>query len=222
MNTVLVVAPHPDDETLGCGGTLLRHKAEGDSIHWLIMTSMQTSQGFKAEQIESRQQEITEIAQRYQFDSVHELNFPTTQLDSCPRNELVGAFADGVKNISPTILYLPYRYDIHSDHKVTFDVAAACTKSFRYPSIRSVRAYETLSETEYNLDPAGRGFNPNLYVDISGHLASKIEIMQLYKGEMGEAPFPRSAKLIEAQATLRGSVIGSDAAEAFVSLREVI
>ena len=222
MNTVLVVAPHPDDETLGCGGTLLKHKADGDHVHWLIMTGMKASQGFNADRIESRRQEIAEVAHRYGFDSVHELDFPTTTLDQCPRAELVSAFAEVVNQLSPTTLYLPYRYDIHSDHKVTFDVAAACTKSFRYPSIMSVRVYETLSETEYCVDPAVDGFRPNLFVDISDYLAQKIEIMNMYQGEMGEAPFPRSAKVIEAQATLRGSLIGANAAEAFMSLREVL
>ena len=222
MSTVLVVAPHPDDETLGCGGTLLRHKAEGDQVHWLIMTSMHESQGFSAERIASRQAEIAEVSQQYTFDGVHELKFPTTELDTCARNELVAEVAKVVESVKPTVMYLPYRKDIHSDHKVTFDVAAACTKSFRYPSIKSVRVYETLSETEQSLSPDDSTFKPNLFINVSDYLEKKIEIMRLYKGEMGEAPFPRSQEMIEALAKYRGCVIGSTAAEAFMSVREIV
>lgn len=222
MSTVLVVAPHPDDETLGCGGALLRHKAEGDKIHWLIMTSMHERQGFSAEKITNRESEIHEISQQYSFDGVHTLNFPTMELDSCARNLMITELAEVVKCVEPNVIYLPYRQDIHSDHKVTFDVAAACTKSFRYPSIKSVRIYETLSETEQSVAPDDTGFKPNLFIDISEYLAKKIKIMHLYKGETGDAPFPRSSEIIEAQAKFRGCVIGSTAAEAFMLVREII
>lgn len=222
MSTVLVVAPHPDDETLGCAGALLRHKAEGDDVYWLIMTSMHERQGFSPEKIASRDAEIQEVSRQYGFNAVHTLNFPTTELDSCARHLLVAEMANVVESVEPNVMYLPYSQDIHSDHKVTFDVAAACTKSFRYPSIKSVRVYETLSETEQSVSPDDTGFKPNLFVDISAYLAKKIEIMQRYKGEMGEAPFPRSSEIIAAQAKLRGCVIGSTAAEAFMLVREII
>ena len=222
MSTVMVVAPHPDDETLGCGGALLRHKAEGDQVHWLIMTAMHESQGYAVAKIEARNQEITSVAEQYQFDGVHRLNYPTTGLDTCPRSELVAEVAKVVTTVQPTIIYLPYRNDIHSDHKITFDVAAACTKPFRYPSIKSIRVYETLSETEQSLSPEGAAFQPNLFVDVSAYLEQKIDIMRLYKGEVGDAPFPRSCEVIEALARYRGSVIGVAAAEAYMLLREVI
>jgi len=222
MSTVLVVAPHPDDETLGCGGAILRHTAEGDSVHWLIMTAMHESQGYTSEEIRTRQNEIDDINKRYGFDGVHKLNFPTAELDACARNKLISAFSKAMAIVEPAVMYLPYRNDIHSDHKVTFDVAAACTKSFRYPSIKSVRVYETLSETEQGLSPDDSGFRPNLFIDISRYFDEKIEIMQVYKSEMGEEPFPRSRGVIEALAKYRGSVIGSHAAEAFMLIREIL
>lgn len=222
MSIVLVVAPHPDDETLGCGGALLRHKAEADEVHWLIMTSMHESQGYALSKIDARSKEIAAVREQYKFDAVHELNFPTTELDTCAHGEMIAAVAKVVTNIEPIIIYLPYRKDIHSDHKISFDVAAACTKSFRYPSIKSVRVYETLSETEQGICPDDSGFRPNLFVDISAYLDQKIEILRLYKGEMGDAPFPRSQEVIEALAKYRGSVIGCNAAESFMLLREII
>lgn len=102
-----------------------------------------------------------------------------------------------------------------------FRAASACTKRFRYSSITSVRAYETLSETNFGIAPTELSFRPNLYVDISDHLDAKLDTLSLYVGETGDHPFPRSAEAVEALARLRGSEAGVPAAEAFMILREV-
>mgnify|MGYP004007698689 CR=1 FL=1 len=219
---ILVVAPHPDDETLGCGGTLLRHHADGDEIHWLIMTTITEKAGFSKERIESRKQEIDTVAEKYQFSSVRQTQYVTTTLDIVANNELISEISDFIGKVKPDTIYVPYRNDIHSDHTAVFDAVVSCTKSFRYPFICRVRVYETLSETEFSIRPDDTGFHPNLWVDISSYLEEKIKIMQLYEGEMGQPPFPRSEKNIRALATLRGSTAGVDAAEAFVTLKEII
>ena len=220
MSQVMVVAPHPDDETLGCGGTLLRHAAQGDEIHWLIMTQIDGESGFSPECIERRSKEIDRVAAAYGFSTVHQLNFTTTCLDTYPRGDLVSAVSTMITQVQPEILYLPYRNDIHSDHAAVFDAVASCTKSFRYPSLVSVRVYETLSETEFSIRPDDGGFKPNLWINISDHLDEKIEIMKLYKGEIGEHPFPRSEKNISALAALRGATAGVGAAESFMCVIE--
>jgi len=221
MSIVLVIAPHPDDETLGCAGTLLKHKSKGDKIHWLIVTSIHVGQHFSEEMRQRRQLEIEKVHQCYGFENVYELGFPTAELDRIPKSELVSAMAAVISELKPVILYIPYRNDVHSDHEITFDAAAACTKSFRYPFIKSVRAYETLSETEFGLRPEDTGFRPNYFVDIKGFLAEKLEIMTVYESEVKSCPHPRSLEVISALATVRVSVIGSSAAEAFVSLRDI-
>jgi len=222
VSTVLVVAPHPDDETLGCGGTLLRHCDEGDQINWLIVTSMLEDAGFKKDRILSRQQEIEMVSRKYGFSSVQQLGFRTAGLDSVPRKILIGEISAFVAQIRPNILYVPFRNDVHSDHGAVFDAVAACSKSFRYPCVNKIRAYETLSETEFNVRPDNAVFRPNLWIDISGYLEKKIEIMRMYDGEMGEFPFPRSDTNIRALATYRGALAGVQAAEAFVSLKELL
>lgn len=222
MNIVLVVAPHPDDETLGCGGTLLRHHAEGDEIHWLIMTTITEEGGFSKRRIEARKGEINAVATRYGFLSVHQTDFVTTTLDSIAKNRLVSEVSAVVNELRPAIIYLPYRNDVHTDHEVVFDAVVSCTKSFRYGFIRKIRSYETLSETEFSLRPDNNGFKPNLWVDITGYLDKKIEIMRLFEGEMGEHPFPRSERNLRALATLRGATAGVEAAEAFMSLKEIL
>lgn len=218
---VAVVAPHPDDETLGCGGTLLKHIACGDSVHWIIFTSISTALGFTEERVRARQDEIRRVADSYCFAGTHCLDFPTMQLDRVPKSDLVGALGAIVKQLGVHTLYVPYRNDAHSDHASVFDACAACTKTFRYPSVRSVRAYETLSETEFGVKPEDPGFRPNLLVDVSNFLERKLEIMSIFASEMAPFPFPRSDVALRAQAQLRGIQCGATAAEAFMLLKEI-
>ncbi len=220
-HTILAIAPHPDDETLGCGGTLLRHRAEGDDVHWLIVTAMAPDQGFPPERVEARRREVREVARAYGFAGTHELGLPTTRLDRVPRADLVEAVGAVLRRVVPDTVYLPFRHDAHSDHAAVFDAAAACVKGLRPPHVRRVYAYETLSETEFGLRPDGAGFRPNLFVDIGARLDEKVRILRLYAGEVATFPFPRSEECVRAQAMLRGSQAGCAAAEAFMVVREV-
>ncbi len=222
MNKVIVIAPHPDDETLGCGGTILRHKAEGDEIYWLIMSTIENVAEYTIERASSRKKEIQTVATKYNFTDTFQASFPTTELDTIPKKKLVGYISGIFEKVKPNIIYIPYVNDVHSDHEAVFSAAVSCTKSFRYPSLRCVRVYETLSETEFGLRPDNNGFKPNLWIDISDYLDQKIEIMSLYNGEIGEHPFPRSEKNLNALATIRGATAGCNAAEAFISIKEVL
>lgn len=222
MSVVLVVAPHPDDETLGCGGTLLRHAADGDVVHWLIVTAPTEALGFSAERIALREREIQEVAERYGFASVHALGLDTTRLDVLPIADLVGAMSAVFKTVEPETVYLPYRGDVHTDHAAVFDAAVACTKWFRYPSVRRVLVYETLSETDFSVDPDTAGFRPTVFVDVSAYLDEKVRIMEVFKSEMGAFPFPRSERAIRSLAHVRGAASGFEAAEAFMLIREKV
>lgn len=219
-NRVLVIAPHPDDETLGCGGTLLRHIATGDAVHWLIVTSISEALGFAAERIAQREQEIEKVAAQYGFSGVHRLGLPTTRLDAIAKADVVSAIATTIAAVAPDTLYLPYRNDVHSDHAVVFDATVAASKAFRAPYIRRIYCYETLSETEFGLRPDDPGFRPNLFVNIEKWLSRKLDIMALYEGEMAAFPFPRSVECLRSLARLRGSQAACTAAEAFMILRE--
>ncbi|OQS08492.1 GlcNAc-PI de-N-acetylase [Chromobacterium violaceum] len=218
---VLCAAPHADDESLGCGGALLRHVAEGDEVHWLLFTEMQARQGFEPKRIAARKEEIRQVARAYGFAGTHALGFPTMELDTVPQSVLVGAVSKVVMQVRPNILYLPYRYDAHSDHTRVFDAVVACSKSFRYPSVQRVLAYETLSETEFGLRPGESAFKPNHFVNIQPWLETKLSILRIYSSEMGAFPFPRSEECVLAQGRLRGSQAGLEAAEAFILLKDI-
>lgn len=222
MKKVLVVAPHPDDETLGCGGTLLKHKDNGDEIHWVIITGISEEQGYTVEKVKSREKEIKEVANKYQFSSVSKLNLPTTKLDTIPRGDIVGKVSNVIEQVGPEILYIPYRGDIHTDHKYVFDAVLSCTKWFRYCFIKRVLVYETLSETEFGINPDNNGFRPNVFMAIEKYMDQKIEIMNIFESEVGDFPFPRSVEAIRSLAAYRGTASGSKAAEAFMLLKEVL
>ncbi len=217
--TVLVIAPHPDDETLGCGGTLLRLAAQGVRLGWLIVTGM--TDEYTPAQRQKRADTVTKITASYGFSTVYPLDKPTAQLDTLPMSELIDSISTVLDDFHPDWLLLPHSGDVHSDHRVVFDACTACCKWFRYPSIKRVMSYETLSETDFALPGSGRpAFQPNYFINISEQLTRKLEIMELYDSELSEFPFPRSRMAMEAQARLRGAQSGYQAAEAFMLLRE--
>jgi LmbE family N-acetylglucosaminyl deacetylase len=216
---ILIIAPHPDDEILGSGGTLLRRRAEGAELGWLIVTGILEQNGWPAKLVQQRETEIAKVAELIGFKEIFNLRLPTAQLDRIPLGDLIDKFSIVFKSFQPEEVLLPNRSDAHSDHRVVFDAAAACTKWFRYPSVRRVLAYETVSETDFSLD-ADHAFHPNCFVDISNYLERKLEVMAVYKTEIGVFPFPRSIEAIRALACLRGATSGFKAAEAFQMLRE--
>ena len=221
MNKTLIIAVHPDDETLGCGGTLLKHKANGDKIHWLIVTNIKESDGFKKDLVTRRNNEINKVSKMYAFDSVHKLGLSTMTVDEYSMSELIRKISKVINEVKPNIIYLPFKSDVHSDHRHVFDASYSCTKSFRYPFIKKIYMVETLSETEFAPSTKEDSFIPNVFVDISNFMDKKLEIMRVFKSEMGEHPFPRSERNLLALATLRGATAGCDYAESFVLLKEV-
>ena len=214
MSKVLVIAPHPDDETLGCGGTLSRHKQEGDELYWVIVTCISEDMGWPEAAVKKRDAEIDVVEKKYGFSDVFNFRLPTTKLDTLPLSDLIEKITDVYKKIKPEIIYMPFAYDVHTDHQLIAKALQSTYKWFRYPYIQKVLMYEVLSETDFNFIEQ-RVFRPNVFVDISNHLNDKIETMKIYETEMGEFPFPRSEKTIRSLATLRGSQSGYEAAEAF-------
>lgn len=217
---IIVITPHPDDETLGCGGTLLKFKDQSYQLYWLIVTGM--NDNFTNIRKQERQKEIEKVSKKYQFDEVFQLNYPAAELDNIPLGDIVGKISEVFLKVEPQIILTVYPGDVHSDHKVVFDATKSCTKWFRYPSVEKVLLYETLSETDFSIDPDANGFKPNVFINISKYLDDKIEIMKIYSSEIANFPFPRSEKAIRSLAYLRGAASGYEAAEAFMLLKERI
>ena len=211
---ILAIAPHPDDETLGCGGILFKHKAEGDDIYWLIVTGISVDTGWSNNAVIKRDNEINAVSKKYGFSDVYNLRLPTTKMDTLPVSDLIEEISNVYKKVEPDIIYMPFAYDVHTDHQIIAKALQSTLKWFRYPHIKKVYMYETPSETEFNF-VENRVFRPNIFVNISLYIDDKIEVMKIYAGEMGEFPFPRSEKTLRALAILRGSQSGFESAEAF-------
>ena len=216
-NKVLIIAVHPDDETLGCGGTLLKHKKNGDEIHWLICTSINKSHSY----YQTREKEIKLVDDMYGFKSVHNLRLKTMQVDEYSMSDLIGKISKVINEVQPNIVYLPFKGDVHSDHRKVFESSYSCTKSFRYSFIKKIYMIETLSETEFSPSTKEDNFIPNVFVDISEYMDKKLEIIKIFDSEIEEHPFPRSLRNIKALATFRGATAGCEYAESFVLLKEI-
>lgn len=217
---VSVVSAHPDDEVIGLGGTLIRHREADHQITWIIATNIFENQGFSKGQIQKRQYEIAKVAEQLNM-TPHKLELPTMTLNPADLQKLILAIAEVFKKTQPERIYVVNRSDAHSDHRVLFDAVVACTKSFRYPFVREVWMYECLSETEFAPALPEKAFQPNCYVDISAQMDEKLELMRIYASELGVHPFPRSERNIKALATFRGATAGVEYAEAFQILKSI-
>jgi len=224
MKQVLFISVHPDDETLGCGGTILKHRQDGDAVNWLIITSANVDHpyGFSEEKIKLRDTEIKQVSIEYGFDKIINLNLPTQLLDEFKFRELVVKIDIAIKEIQPNYIYLINRSDIHSDHRIAFQAVYSCTKNFRKPYIERILMYETLSETEFAPALRENVFLPNVYVDVTDYMDKKMAVMSIYKSEVMQDNLPRSFSAIKALAAYRGSRIGVNYAEAFMLLFEKI
>jgi LmbE family N-acetylglucosaminyl deacetylase len=219
MKKVIVISAHPDDETLGVGGTILKHIANGDDVYWLIITNVFENQGFSKERVESRQLEISKVEKMFGFRKTYNLNYPTMTLSSSSLIKMVPDISSIFSEVKPEIIYTLNRSDAHSDHRVIFDAVMACTKSFRYPFIKQILMYECISETEFAPALAEKAFIPNYFVDITDFIDKKNEIMKIFTSEIGEHPFPRSVENIKSLAHFRGASVNVKYAEAFQLLK---
>ena len=199
---VLVVSPHPDDETLGAGGTLLKLKKQGHRIYWLNITDMKPEDGWGAERIAHRQEQISDVTDYYGFAKAYNLAFPAARLSSIDEGKIIGKVKKVYDEVRPEWLIIPGNYDAHSDHHVVYNCCMAAAKTFRAPYIKRITTMEIISETEFGYQY--EKFQPNFYVDITNELEGKIEAMKIYDTEIENSPFPRNLANIRALSMLRG------------------
>lgn len=209
---VCIISVHPDDETLGCGGTILRHINQGDSVHCVFITGGNSEQSSL----------IKKVSGLYGFESVIQLNLPELELQDISLNEIIPKISHIFSQLQPEILYIPNRSDIHSDHRVIYNAVLACTKSFRYPFIRQILMCEVISETDFSLALPESAFIPNYFVDITDTFQMKLEILKLYQSELLPYPMTRSLSTMESLNRYRGSLINCEYAEAFMSLKTIV
>ena len=215
---ILIVAPHPDDEVLGCGGTIAEYVGQGDEVHLCIVTKA-CFPDWSEEFIKNRPKEIKKSNKILGIKKTYFLDYPTVKLDTIPQNELNEAISRTMLEINPDIVYIPHEGDLNKDHRLVFESSLVATRPTNC-KVKRILSYETLSETEWGqpIEP----FTPNVYTDISEAFEKKIEAMKAYESEIKPYPHPRSLEIIEALARKRGSEAGMKFAEAFMLIREII
>lgn len=220
---ILVIAPHPDDEVLGCGGTIKKYASERNEVFLCIVTKAYTPE-WSDDFIDNRKKEIKCSVKNLGIKETIFLDFPTVKLDTIPQKELNDSISKCVQKIKPEIVFIPFYGDINKDHKLVSEAAMVAVRPKAGSSIKKVYYYEVLSETEWT-KPAQKiedVFIPNFYEDIVDSLEDKLKAMECYRSELKDYPHPRSLEGIKVLAQKRGTECGAKAAEAFMLLREVV
>ena len=216
MQKILVIAPHPDDEVLGCGGTIKKYAQLGANISLCVVTVAYMPQ-WTEDFIKDRPRQIRAAADVLGVKDIYPLDFPTVRLDTLPQKELNEKIADVVRKVKPDTLYMPHRGDLNRDHQLVHEAALVAARPTAGQSIKHVLAYEARSETEWGFLP----FIPTVYEDITDEMESKVEAMRVYASEVKDFPHPRSLEAIDALAKTRGSEAGLKRAEAFMLIRSI-
>lgn len=215
-----VIAPHPDDETLGAGGTIARFAAEGCEVSVLIVSG-HLPPLYPQEAFETTRREATEALRILGAARTDFLEIPATLVHQRPVADVNGAISRYVRETRPDWVLLPFP-DRHIDHRTIFDASVVACRPVHAGAPRVVLAYETLSETHWNVGGIEATFVPDFYVDISGAgLVKKREALNAYASQVHETP-SRSIEACEALAKFRGSQNGCDHAEAFKVVRIVV
>ncbi|MFZ3074399.1 MAG: PIG-L deacetylase family protein [Minisyncoccales bacterium] len=215
---ILIIAPHPDDEVLGCGGTIKKCSQRGDEIILCIVTKAYLPD-WTQDFIDGRPREIEKSNAILGISGTRFLNFPSVMLDTIPQKELNASISKVINGVKPEIIYVPNGGDLNKDHRLIFEASLVAARPGEN-RIKKILCYECPSETEWG-QPI-KPFVPNVYSDITGFLNEKLEAMKAYKSELKNYPHPRSLETIEALAKKRGSEAGFEAAESFALIREIL
>lgn len=219
--SVLVIAPHHDDEILGVGGTIAKRVAEGQEVFVCVVTSG-SLQMYPQTVLQQTRDESIQAHNYLGVAKTFYLDYPAAMLEEVKRSELNRALIELIQKIKPDEVFIPHRGDMQLDHKLTVDAAMVALRPKYQHKVKKILAYETLSETGWDLPTTTNEFIPNVYMDITEYLDIKIKAMEFFKSQISAFPNPRSIDAIEALARYRGSTVVVDAAEAFMLVREIV
>jgi N-acetylglucosamine malate deacetylase 1 len=232
--TVLVVAAHPDDEVLGCGGTIARHAAEGDAVHILIMAEGLTSRD-KTRNVNARRDQLSVLAKTAQDvgvflggRSVELLSFPDNRMDTLPLLDVIKEVETRLEKIKPSIVYTHHHGDLNIDHQVTHRAVVTACRPYPEQKVKNLLFFDIPSSTDWQVSRTETAFSFNWFVDISGFdgkttfLDKKLQALERYKDEMRHFPHARSIEAVRILALSRGAGVGIKAAESFVVGRRLI
>ncbi len=218
---VLVVAPHPDDETIGAGGALFRHIAQGDDVFWCVVTQNYPPNWSEDKRKRSLEQ-IAEVQKIYGFQAVFRLGFPTVKLNTVPHIDLCTALQDVVHQCKPDIVYTSSRNDPNLDHRIVHDCTLVAVRPLPGNSVRRVLCYEIGYTQYFGLHSGASAFQPNVFVDITPYIEQKLAVMDCFKTQLCQAPHPRTVEGIRLLSRSRGLSVCCEYAECFELVRELL
>ncbi len=217
---ILAISAHPDDEVIGAGGTLAKHIAAGDEVYWMVVTQGYTPD-WPQSVLDRAQEQIGEVQELLGIKQVFRLGFPTMHLNTIPSIVLAGAMQKVVNEVRPDVVYTTPRNDVNEDHRMVFNATLVACRPLPGSSIKRLLSYEIITTTRFG-SPAGcQMFEPNVFVDISEHLETKVQAMAIYETELREFPHPRSLQGLRILSQERGMSVGLEAAECFELIREM-
>lgn len=228
MKSVLVVAAHPDDEILGCGGSIALHADAGDQVQVLIMAEGATSRHNQRDRRKFRDElsSLSEAAQQagkiLGVQGVQLFNLPDNRLDSLDRLDLIKQIEKCIARHNPQVVYVHHAGDVNIDHRRLHEAVVTACRPIPGQPVQRLLSFEVASSTEWQPPGSAPAFNPNCFVDIAAQWPRKREALKAYASEMRQWPHARSLEAVEHQARWRGAQVGVEAAEAFCLLREVI
>lgn len=215
---VVVFSAHPDDETLGVGGILLRHIERGDEVYWALFTYR--TPWMEEEMVSFRKGVVDKVKKMYPFSDVFIGDFPATTLSDIPEGKLISFTAEVISQVKPDIVYTVSPFDVHTDHEAVFTAVMVATKP---PSrTEEVYVYEIPSSTNWSPPFRSSGYMPQVYVDITPYIDRKLEILSLFEDQIFPYPHARSLDAVRAYAMMRGSSVGVAYAETLMPVRVIV
>lgn len=211
---ILVFAPHNDDETIGVGGTIVKLARAGHRV-----TVCEVTRGLNETALKKIRDEAHKAHEVLGVAETVFLDLPGLDLHLTPTREKNAPYLDVVKRINPDMAFIPHHGDLHSDHASCADSCMVALRPMNAPNLKALYAYETLSESEWNVPDGAHAFIPNTWCDITDTLDVKLEAMRCYASQLRPFPHPRSIEAIESLAKVRGSTVCMERAEAFILLR---
>jgi LmbE family N-acetylglucosaminyl deacetylase len=224
--TVLIVAAHPDDEVLGCGGTIAKLSEEEHEIHVAILGEGITSRYNKRESakmalVEELRDCSRKVADLLGIIKLFFYDLPDNRFDTIPLLDVIKIVEEQIERSQPEVIYTHHGGDLNIDHAITHRAVLTAARPLIGCPVKRICAFQVPSATEWSFGQFQSAFQPNVFVDISGTLKTKIKALNFYKSEMHPFPHPRSSKAIRNTARHWGSVVGLKAAEVFVLIRDV-
>jgi len=218
MKKILIIAPHMDDEVLGCGGIIGKHKDSGDSVSVIFIAHRVYNHSFDEQRNNIEKSHAIKAKDVLCYDDAIFLDLPDERLDTAIQDIII-PLEKNINAIKPSIVYIPFRGDNNQDHRAVFDAVRVVLRPVATTYISNIYMYEVPSSTDQSPPLSENAFLPNFYVDIKEFIDRKIKALSCYESEKRLYPHPRSEKGLKVTAQKRGIESGFEFAEAFVMLR---